>query len=102
MFRVKKNDLVQVLSGQDKGKRGEVIEILPKKGKVKVKGVSLQKIHKKQSRVDSGGIKKQEGFIDLSNVMPVCRSTEKPSRVRVNFFENGKKQRVSVRSGEIL
>jgi large subunit ribosomal protein L24 len=103
MTRIKKHDLVHVLTGKDKGKRGEVIEILLKKGKVKVKGVFLQTRHTKNSTAGGvGGVRTEEGFIDLSNVMPICKSTGKPCRVRIKQLEDGSKARVSHRSGEVL
>jgi large subunit ribosomal protein L24 len=103
MIRIKKNDLVHVISGKDTGKRGEVIEILPKKGRVKIKGVALQTRHVKASKAGGvAGIKIEEGFIDLSNIMPVCGVTGKPCRVKAKVVDNGKKTRVSNRSGEML
>ncbi len=78
MMRVKKNDLVVVLSGKDKGKQGTVIEILPKKGKVKVQGVAVVTRHYKPRRKgEVASIKKVESFIALSKVMPVCPTTKK-------------------------
>lgn len=100
--RIKKNDLVQVISGKDKGKRGQVIEVLPKKGKIKVKGIALQTRHVKARKAgEIGGIKREEAFLALSNVMPVCSSTDKPCRVNAKVLDGGK-ERVSNRSGEIL
>ena len=101
--RIKKNDLVQVISGKDKGKRGQVIEVLPKKGKIKVKGIALQAKHSKPRKAgEVGSIKQKEAFLDISKVMPICSSTDKPCRVNVKVLEGGKKERVSNRSGEIL
>lgn len=103
MARIKKNDLVHVISGKNKGKRGEVIEVLPEKGKVKVKGIAIQTRHlKPRQKGGTGSIKAEESFIDLSNVMPVCSVTGKPCRVNTKIFEDGTKRRVSNRSGEIL
>jgi large subunit ribosomal protein L24 len=103
MSRIKKNDLVHVITGKDKGKRGEVIEILPEKGKIRVKGVAIQTRHlKPRKKGESGSIKLEEGLIDLSNVMPVCGVTGKPCRVNVKILGDGTKSRVSNRSGEIL
>lgn len=102
MIRIKKDDLVRVLSGKDAGKEGSVIEVLPKKGKLKVKGVALQTRHFKGSRVESAGIKVKEAYIDLSNVMPICKTTGKPCRVKAKILDNGQRVRVSSRSGELL
>lgn len=103
MARIKKNDLVQVITGKDKGKRGTILEVCPESGKVKVKGLALQVHHVKARKSgDVSGIKKIEAFIDASNVMPVCPSTDKPCRVNVKMLENGTKQRVSNRSQQAL
>ena len=74
MAHVKKNDVVFILSGKDKGKRGTVIEVLPKKGKVKVKGIALVTRHCKARRQgEISTIKKMESYIDISNVIPVSQ-----------------------------
>jgi len=96
MMRVKKNDTVIVLNGKDKGKRGLVIDILPKKGKVKVQGIAIVTHHvKKKKQGDVSMIKKEESFIDLSNVMPVCGSSNMPTRVNFSIAESGVKARIS-------
>ncbi len=70
--RIKKGDMVYVLTGKDKGKKGAVIAILPKKGKVMVKDVAVVTRHvKARKQGETPGIKKEERFIDISNVMPV-------------------------------
>ncbi len=103
MARIRKNDLVQVITGKDKGKRGTILEVCPTSGKVKIKGLALQVHHVKARKAgDVGGIKKLEAFIDGSNVMPICPSTDKPCRVNAQVLENGTKQRLSNRSQEVL
>ncbi|MBT3456253.1 50S ribosomal protein L24 [bacterium] len=83
MKRVIKGDKVVVLTGRDKGKKGEIIEVLLKKGKVKVKGVNFVSKHMKaRKQGDTPGIKKFEAFIDISNVMPIDKETG--NFVRVN------------------
>lgn len=78
---VRKNDLVQVIAGKDKNKQGKVLEVLPAKGKVLVEGVNLVTQHKKARRQgESSAIVKVEGFIDISNVMPIDPATKKPTR----------------------
>jgi len=72
MAALKKNDLVVVLTGKDRGKKGRIIEILRKKGKVKVEGVAVVTKHVKARKPgDTAGIRKEESFIHISNVMPV-------------------------------
>jgi len=101
--RVRKNDIVHVVSGKNKGKQGSVIEILPKKGKVIVKGIAIATHHVKPRRAgEPGGIRKEESFIDMSQVMPVCSACKKPSRVNVKHLDAGKSARVCNRCKEIF
>src|SRR3990167_1067222 len=100
MMRVKKQDKVLVISGKDKDKIGEVIEILPKKDKLKVKGIAIATCHVKPSRAGvPSGIIKKESFIHISKVMPVCGSCDKATRVGFKILEDGKKARNCKRCG---
>ncbi len=99
--RIRKDDMVMVLSGKDKGKQGSVIAILPKKGKVIVKDVAVMTKHVKARKAgEIAGIRKEEGFIDLSNVMPVCSSCKKACRVNSKTLDSGKKVRMCNRCEE--
>jgi len=101
--RIKKNDTVVVLSGRDKGKQGVVIALKQKKGKVLVKGVAVVTRHAKARRTgEVAGIKKEESFILLSKIMPVCGSCKKPCRVNAKKLESGKNVRVCNRCKEIF
>ena len=101
--RIKKNDKVFVLAGKDKGKQGAVIAILPKKGKVMVKGVAIATRHvKARKQGENSGIKKEEVFIDLAKVMPICASCKKPSRVGAKTLQDGKRARFCIRCKEIF
>ncbi len=101
--RVKKNDTVSVLTGKDKGKVGTVLEIVLKKKKVRVKGVAVVTKHAKARKAgDIAGIRKEESLINLSNVMPVCTSCNKPCRIQAKKFDHGKKVRVCGRCKEIF
>lgn len=101
MERIKKNDLVCVLAGKDKGATGQVLEIDRTNGRVLVKGVNVVTRHlKPKQRGEKGKIVKEEKFFAISNVMPVCPQTNKPTRVRAQLQESGKRVRVSVRSGQ--
>ena len=72
MMAIKKNDKVVVLTGRDKGKTGTVIEVLPKKGKVLVKGIAMVSRHAKaRKQGETSSIKKKESYINVSNVMAV-------------------------------
>jgi large subunit ribosomal protein L24 len=103
MSRIKKDDIVAVLTGRDRGKVGTVIETLPKKGKIKIEGVAVVTRHTKARRQgETSGIFKKETFIDMSNVMPVCSSCKKPCRVGARLLEDGKKVRTCKRCEEIV
>ena len=96
---IKKNDMVIVLTGQDKGKKGKVIKAMPKEGRVIVEGVNMQTKHQKQTRTEASEIKHKEGPIDVSNVALIDKKTGKPTRVGFKI-EGDRKIRISRKSGE--
>ena len=102
-MKVHKGDMVLVISGPDKGAKGKVIQAFPQKDKVLVEGVNRVKKHVANSAPErgasSGGIDTQEAPIHVSNVM-VLDSDGVPTRVGYRFDENGKKVRVSRRTGK--
>ncbi|PCI73730.1 50S ribosomal protein L24 [Candidatus Dependentiae bacterium] len=101
--RIKKNDLVMVISGKDKNKQGRVIQVNTKKNKVKVKGVAILTHHvKARAQGEQGGIRKEESFIHTCKVMPICPSTDKPCRIRVKTLDDGSKVRISHRSQDVI
>ncbi|WP_050613641.1 50S ribosomal protein L24 [Bacillus testis] len=101
-MHVKKGDKVVVISGKDKGKQGVILEAYPKKDRVLVEGVNIVKKHSKPSQVNpQGGIISQEAAIHVSNVMVIDPKTGNPTRVGYKMVD-GKKVRVSVKSGESL
>ncbi len=101
MNKIRKGDLVQVISGADRGKQGRIIALDPHKGRVRVEKVRMQKRHLKPGRAaaKTGGIIEQEGYVHPSNVMLVDPSTSKPSRIRVEE-RDGRRVRVFAKSGE--
>jgi large subunit ribosomal protein L24 len=101
VLHIRKGDLVEVISGSDKGKQGRVLAVDPEKGKLRVEKVRIQKRHLKAGRkgARTGGIIEQEGFIDASNVMLVDPKDSRPSRVRVEE-RDGQRVRVFVKSGD--
>ncbi len=102
MMRVKKNDKVAVITGKNKGKQGTIIEILPKEGKVKVKDVAIVTRHRKaRKQGETSAIVKSESFIDISNIMPICGSCKKPTRVGSKIV-NEKKALICKRCNEIM
>ena len=100
-LHIRKGDLVEVVSGSDKGKQGRVLAVDPGKGRLRVAEVKIQKRHLKAGRkaARTGGIIEQEGFIDASNVMLVDPKDNRPSRVRVEE-RDGRRVRVFVKSGD--
>jgi large subunit ribosomal protein L24 len=86
---IKKDDMVKVLQGKDRGKEGRVVRVLPREGRVMVDGVALAKKHMRSTgkrstsgqQLQQGGIIDAEMFIDISNVQIVCKSCGRPTRV---------------------
>jgi large subunit ribosomal protein L24 len=102
MMKIRKKDKVVVISGRDKGKSGEVIEVLPKENRVKVRGVNVVKKHQRQSPTQAGGIVEIEASIHVSNVLHVDPKDNKPTRVGFRTLEDGRKVRFAKRSGEVI
>jgi large subunit ribosomal protein L24 len=98
--KIKKGDTVEVISGRydDKGRRGEVIKVTPKQGRITIQGVSMRKKHQSQvqtqGRSFTPGIIEFEGPIDISNVMLVCPKCDETTRVGIHREEDGTTQRV--------
>lgn len=102
-MKIKKGDKVEVLTGKDKGKRGEVLRVYPEKNKVVVEGVAISKRHVKPNAANQqGGIVEAEAAIDASNVALIDPKTDKPTRVGYLIKEDGTKVRVSKKSGAEL
>ena len=100
-MHIKKDDTVVVITGKDKGKKGKVLKAFPKTDKVIVEGVNIQTKHQKQTRKAAAEIKHQEGPIHVSNVMIWDSKAKAPTRIGYTV-ENGKKKRVSKKTGQIL
>jgi len=105
--KIRKGDTVEVISGRriDKGKRGEVIKVLPKQGRVVVQDVNMRRKHQSQvqtqGRTMSPGIIEFEGSIDISNVMLVCPKCSEPTRVSLQR-QDGESIRVCKRCEAII
>jgi len=94
MQKIKKNDIVQIMKGKDRGKKGKVINIIEDGSRALVEGLNLAKKHKRQSRQDQkGGIISIEMPLSISNLMVICKSCSKPSRLGVNVSKDGTKSR---------
>ena len=100
--KIKKGDHVIVLTGRDRGKHGEVIEVRPREGRALVRGVNMVRRHTRQTAQSEGGIISKEAAIDLSNLAIEDPRDGKPTRVGFKVMEDGKKVRIAKRSGEII
>jgi len=103
-IRLKKNDTVQVIAGRDAGKQGKILKVIPEKNRVIVQGVAFVKKHTRPNpqRNIKGGIAEREAAIHASNVMIVAGEDEKRSRIGFKALADGRKVRVSRRTGEVL
>ncbi len=100
-MNIKKDDMVIVITGKEKGKKGKVLKAMPKENRVIVEGVNVQTKHQKQTRTARSEIKHQEGPINVSNVMFYENKEKAPTRIGYKI-ENGNKVRVSKKSGAVL
>ena len=99
--KIKKGDQVVVLSGKDKGRTGEVVQAMPKDGKVIVRGINVHARHRKPSQLNpQGGIERKEAPLHVSKVA-IATADGKPSRVRFEV-RDGKKVRVAAKTGELI
>jgi large subunit ribosomal protein L24 len=101
-LKIKKGDHVIVLAGRDKGKHGEVVEVIPKENRAVVRGVNVVRRHTKQSQQRQGGIISKEAPINLSNLALEDPKDGKPTRVGFKLMDDGSKVRVAKRSGEVI
>ncbi len=101
-LKIKKGDSVVVLTGRDKGKRGEVIEVRPKENRALVRGINVVRKHQRQTAKEEGGIISKEAAIQISNLALEDPKDGKPTRIGFRFLDDGKKVRFAKRSGEII
>ncbi|MBQ3334073.1 MAG: 50S ribosomal protein L24 [Eubacteriaceae bacterium] len=102
-LHVKTGDTVQVISGKDIGKTGKVLAVNKEKHRVRVEGVNVLTKHKKPSQaMQQGGIIKEEGFIDVSNVLLMCSDCGKGVRTGIKIKDDGTKTRVCKKCGKEL
>jgi len=101
-LKIKKGDRVVVTSGRDKGKHGEVIQVMPSESRALVRGVNIVRRHQKQSASQEGGIISKEGPIHLSNLALEDPKDGEATRVGFKFLEDGRKVRFAKRSGEVI
>ncbi|MDX9859405.1 MAG: 50S ribosomal protein L24 [Rhodospirillales bacterium] len=100
--KIKKGDQVVVLAGKDKGKKGEVLKVLPKDNRAFVQGVNMIKRHTRPTQTQAGGIVEREASIHISNLAFVDPKTGEPTRIGYKFLDDNRKVRVARRSGEVI
>ena len=101
-FKVRKGDKVVVISGRDKGKKGEVLRVLREENRAIVAGVNIAKRHTRAGRTGAGGIVEQEAPIHISNIALQDPKDGRPTRVGYKVLGDGRKVRVARRSGEVI
>ena len=103
-MRLKKDDMVEVIAGNDKGERGKILRVEPKLNRIVIQGVNIVRKHRRPvntgGRQVEGGVVEQEAAIDASNVMLVCPHTDQLTRVGVRRDESGRRIRFSKKSGK--
>ena len=101
-LKIKKDDNVVVISGRDKGKQGKVLRVFPTEARAIVQGVHIARRHTKPRMGDPGGIVEKEATIHISNLAHIDPQTNKPTRIGYRLLNDGRKVRVSRRSGEVI
>ena len=100
--KLKKGDRVVVLAGRDKGKRGEIIRVIPRENRAVVQGINVVTRHKRPTQTDPGGIAQMEAPIALSNLAIEDPKDGAPTRVGFRILDDGRKVRVARKSGEVI
>jgi len=102
-LHIKTNDTVIVLNGKDRGKKGKVLEVSPKEGKVIVEGVNVVTKHVKPRKMgDPGGLVKAESALYACKVQLICPKCGKPARTGAETFADGTKERICRKCGETV
>ncbi|HME21721.1 MAG TPA: 50S ribosomal protein L24 [Acetobacteraceae bacterium] len=101
--RIRKGDTVVVISGVNKGRRGEVLRMMPKAERAVVQGVAMATRHvKPRGMQEPGGIREQEGAVHISNLMLIDPRSERPTKVGFRVLDDGRKVRVAKVTGEVI
>ena len=102
-LHVRKNDMVMIIAGKEKGKSGKVLHVFPSKGRLTVENLNMVKRHKRATRAGAeAGIIEKEAAIDASNVMLLCGGCNKPVRTGIRLLEDGSKARYCKKCNEIV
>jgi large subunit ribosomal protein L24 len=102
MQKIRKGDEIVVLTGKDKGRKGNVLRVIPKEGRAFVSGINMVKRHTKQSATQEAGIISKEAAIQLSNLAIADPKDGKPTRVGFKTADDGRKVRFAKRSGDVI
>jgi large subunit ribosomal protein L24 len=100
--RIKKGDRVIVISGRDRGRKGEILKVMPQEDRALVSGVNMVKRHQKQTARVQGGIVNREAPVHLSNIAHVDPKTGGPTRIGFKVLGDGRKVRFAKKSGEVI
>jgi large subunit ribosomal protein L24 len=99
---ITKGDTVQVIRGEDKGKRGKVLQVFPKTGRIKVEGLNIVTRHLRPTQVREGGIVKSEAPFPVSKAMLIDPKSGEPTRIRHRKDAAGRSERIAVKSGQAI
>ncbi len=100
--KIRKGDKVVILTGRDKGRSGEVVQVMPKENRAIVRGVNMVKRHQRQTAQQEAGIISKEAPLQLSNIAIADPKDGKPTRVGFKVLDDGRKVRVAKRSGDLI
>ncbi|MFH1782320.1 MAG: 50S ribosomal protein L24 [Candidatus Omnitrophota bacterium] len=103
MSRIRRDDVVMLLAGKDKGKTGKIIKIFTDKKRALVQGVNFVKKHTRRTKEDQqGGVIDKESSIHISNLMVMCQKCNKPTRVSFSTLSDGTKTRICKKCKELI
>jgi len=102
-LKLKKDDIVQVISGRERGKRGKILSLIPQENRLLVEKLNMYKRHMKgDGKTQQGGIVEREGKINISNVLLYCDKCGKGVRIKRKKLEDGKRVRVCVKCNDVM
>jgi len=102
-MHVKKNDMIKIIAGKEKGKTGKVLRVFPAKNRVVVEGLNVVKRHTRPTQINpEGGIVEKEAAVSISNVMLICSSCNEPARTGIRSLEDGSRVRYCKKCNEIV
>jgi len=103
MLKIRRDDIVLVAAGKDKGKKGKVLQVSSASSRAIVEGINMMKKHLRRRREqDQSGIIEMEAPIHISNLMILCKHCSKPTRIGVKVLKDGSRSRICKKCGEIL